>query len=282
MGTKVEVKNLNSFRAVEGAINFEVERQKEVLESGEKVIQETRGWLQKKNETVSQRVKEEAHDYRYFPEPDLPPLEIKKSEIEEISSTIPELPKEKRKRFKDQYFLNEKEIESFVQKEEISFFFEKVVSELKNWIKLSDQKIEESKIYKTASNYILTDLRGLINSSKEEEIPITPENFAEFINLIFKGEISSKIAKMVLKEMFETKKDPSNIIKEKGLSQINDESQIEKSAETVISNNPKAVQDFKEGKINALQFLIGQLMAETRGKTNPKTADKILRRLMKE
>jgi aspartyl-tRNA(Asn)/glutamyl-tRNA(Gln) amidotransferase subunit B len=282
MGTKVEVKNLNSFRAVEGAINFEVERQKEVLESGEKVIQETRGWLQKKNETVSQRVKEEAHDYRYFPEPDLPPLEIKKSEIEEISSTIPELPKEKRKRFKDQYFLNEKEIESFVQKEEISFFFEKVVSELKNWIKLSDQKIEESKIYKTASNYILTDLRGLINSSKEEEIPITPENFAEFINLIFKGEISSKIAKMVLKEMFETKKDPSNIIKEKGLSQINDESQIEKSAEKVISNNPKAVQDFKEGKINALQFLIGQLMAETRGKTNPKTADKILRRLMKE
>ena len=288
LGSKVEIKNLNSFKSVEGAIKFEVERQRNVLESGEKVIQETRGWLEKKGETISQRVKEEAHDYRYFPEPDLPPLQFKKEEIDLIFSSIPELPNQKRERFKEQYELGEEEIESFVLNRELSFFFEKVISELGNWIKSSNKKDltkkDLIKTYKIASNYIITDIRGLLNSTEKEErtsgIPITPENFAEFVNLIFKGEISSKIAKIVLKEMFLTKADPSNIIKEKGLTQINDESEIEEIAKKVISKNQKAVEDFKKGKTNALQFLIGQLMAETKGRTNPETADKILNKLI--
>ena len=288
LGSKVEIKNLNSFKSVEGAIKFEVERQRNVLESGEKVIQETRGWLEKKGETISQRIKEEAHDYRYFPEPDLPPLQFKKEEIDLIFSSIPELPNQKRERFKKQYELGEEEIESFVLNRELSFFFEKVISELGNWIKSSNKKDltkkDLIKTYKIASNYIITDIRGLLNSTEKEErtsgIPITPENFAEFVNLIFKGEISSKIAKIVLKEMFLTKADPSNIIKEKGLTQINDESEIEEIAKKVISKNQKAVEDFKKGKTNALQFLIGQLMAETKGRTNPETADKILNKLI--
>jgi len=288
LGSKVEIKNLNSFKSVEGAIKFEVERQKNVLESGEKVIQETRGWLEKKGETISQRIKEEAHDYRYFPEPDLPLLQFKKEEIDLISSSIPELPNQKRERFKKQYELGEEEIESFVLNRELSFFFEKVISELGNWIKSSNKKDltkkDLIKTYKIASNYIITDIRGLLNSTDKEErtsgIPITPENFAEFVNLIFKGEISSKIAKIVLKEMFLTKADPSNIIKEKGLTQISDESEIEEIAKKVISKNQKAVEDFKKGKTNALQFLIGQLMAETKGRTNPETADKILNKLI--
>jgi len=288
LGSKVEIKNLNSFKSVEGAIKFEVERQRNVLESGEKVIQETRGWLEKKGETISQRIKEEAHDYRYFPEPDLPLLQFKKEEIDLISSSIPELPNQKRERFKKQYELGEEEIESFVLNRELSFFFEKVISELGNWIKSSNKKDltkkDLIKTYKIASNYIITDIRGLLNSTEKEErtsgIPITPENFAEFVNLIFKGEISSKIAKIVLKEMFLTKADPSNIIKEKGLTQINDESEIEEIAKKVISKNQKAVEDFKKGKTNALQFLIGQLMAETKGRTNPETADKILNKLI--
>lgn len=280
LGSKVEVKNLNSFKSVEGAIKFEIERQKEILESGEKVIQETRGWSEKEGKTVSQRVKEEAHDYRYFPEPDLPPLEIEKSEIEEISSSITELPGNKRERLKSQYGLNEKESESFIRNKELSFFFEKVVSELHDWINSSNTKEDPKRVGKIASNYILSDLQGLIKIKNKKEIPITPENFAEFIHLISKGEISSKIAKIVLKEMFETGADPSHIIEEKELSQIKDESKIEEAAKKVISNNQKAVEDFKKGKENALQFLIGQLMAETRGKIDPKTASEILRKLI--
>jgi len=178
------------------------------------------------------------------------------------------------------YGLGEKEVENFVQDKELSFFFEKTVSELKEWVDSSGGKEDLKKINKTASNYILSDLQGLLNLKNKREVPITAENFAEFINLIFKGEISSKIAKIVLKEMFETGADPSHVIEEKGLSQMKDESQIEKAAQKVILNNRKAVEDFKAGKTNALQFLIGQLMAETRGKINPESANNILRKLM--
>jgi aspartyl-tRNA(Asn)/glutamyl-tRNA(Gln) amidotransferase subunit B len=280
LGDKVEIKNLNSFKSVGKAIEFEIQRQEEILESGGKIVQETRGWDEKEGKTVSQRIKEEAHDYRYFSEPDLPPLEIKEEEIEKIRSKAPELPNIKRERFKRQYGLGEKEVENFVQDKELSFFFEKTVSELKEWVDSSGGKEDLKKINKTASNYILSDLQGLLNLKNKREVPITAENFAEFINLIFKGEISSKIAKIVLKEMFETGADPSHVIEEKGLSQMKDESQIEKAAQKVILNNRKAVEDFKAGKTNALQFLIGQLMAETRGKINPESANNILRKLM--
>jgi len=284
LGTKVEIKNLNSFRTVEKSIEYEIKRQSEVLESGKKVVQETRGWDEVKGITVSQREKEEAHDYRYFPEPDLPTLHFDKEFIDEIKSEIPELPQQRRKRFEKEYKLDEKTIEIFTTNKDLGEYFEKVMSELRNWIKEAEQKekVEEKeyeKLVKLASNYIITDLQGTINLSSfiEENFPITPENFAEFMKLIYRGEISSKIAKMLLQEMFKTGADPSHIIEEKGLSQVTDEGEIEKIIKEVISKNPKPVEDYKKGKETALQFLVGQVMAATRGRANPESVQRLLK-----
>jgi len=278
LGTKVEVKNLNSFRAVEKAIDYEIKRQKEVLMSGKKIVQETRGWLDKKEITISHRKKESAHDYRYFPEPDLPPMKFIKKQIEKIRSKIPELPNHRRLRFGKEYGLSNKEVEVFVQNKELGEYFEKVVSELISWSKSKDI----FDLAKLASNYIITDLQGLLGKNKvsEKSFLITPENFGEFVNLIYKKTISSKIAKDVLKEMFSSGKDPSHIIKEKGLVQIVDVSEIDKIAKKIILNNNRAVEDFHKGKGNALQFLIGQAMSETKGKINPDLIAKSFKKLL--
>jgi len=278
LGTKVGIKNLNSFRAVEKAIDYEIERQKEILESEEKIIQETRGWDPEKEITFSQREKEEAHDYRYFPEPDLPPLDISPELIKEIQAEIPELPQEKRLRFNREYELDEKSTEFFVYNKDLGEYFEKVVSELPS--NLSKEII--LKQIKIASNYIITDLQGLLKgaSVSGEDFLITPEDFAEFINLIFEGKISSKIAKQILEEMFKTGVDPSHIIEEKGLIQISDEMEIEKIVKEIIDKNPKAVEDFKKGKNNAIQFLVGQAMAATKGKINPEILNKIIKKVL--
>ena len=279
LGTKVEIKNLNSFKAVEKALEYEIERQKKILESGKKVIQETRGWDPAREITFPQREKEEAQDYRYFPEPDLPPLEISEEMIEKIRAEIPELPQQKRKRLKREYGLDEKAIEIFVKDKDFGEYFEKVVSEFVP--NLPKEKL--SKLIKLATNYLTTDLLGLLKgaSVKGEDFLITPENFAEFISLIEEGKISSKIAKIVLEEMFKTGADPSQIIEEKGLVLITNEKEIEKIAHQVVSENQKAVSDFKRGKEAALQFLIGQVMAKTKGKANPKLAREILLKILK-
>ena len=284
LGTKVEIKNLNSFRSVEQGIEYEIKRQTEILESGGKVIQETRGWDETKGITVSQREKEEAHDYRYFPEPDLPPLHISKELLNEIKAEIPELPRQRRERFKKEYNLSEKEIEVFVFYKDLGEYFEKVISELKNWVKEIELKskiseADKQKLIKLASNYIITNLQGLLKGASVtgEDFLITPENFAEFITLIYEGKISSKIAKIVLEEMFKTGADPSHIIKEKGLTQITDEEEIEKIIKEVISKNQKAIEDYKKGKENAFQYLIGQVMARTKGKANPQIVNQILK-----
>jgi len=289
LGTKVEIKNLNSFRAVERALNYEIERQKKVLESGQKIIQETRGWDEKKEITVSQRKKEESHDYRYFPEPDLPPLEVRPEMVEEIRSEIPELPQEKRERFKREYGLSGKEIEVFVVNKDWGEFYEKAMSELREWLKETEFKseVEEKeflKLSKLCLNYFLTDLLGLLKgaSIKGEDFLITPENFAEFITLIYQGKISSKIAKVLLEEMFSTGGDPSHIIKEKGLSQITDESEIEEIVKDVISENGKPVSDYKKGKESALQFLIGRVMSASQGKADPERVKKVLKEKLAE
>jgi aspartyl-tRNA(Asn)/glutamyl-tRNA(Gln) amidotransferase subunit B len=278
-GTKVEIKNLNSFKAVEKALEYEIERQRKVLESGKKVIQETRGWDPAREITFPQREKEEAQDYRYFPEPDLPPLEITQEMIEKIRAEIPELPQQKRKRLKREYGLDEKSIEIFVKDKDFGEYFEKVVSEFDP--NLPREKL--SRLIKLATNYLTTDLLGLLKgaSVKGEDFLITPENFAEFITLIEEGKISSKIAKIVLEEMFKTGADPSQIIEEKGLVLITNEKEIEKIAHQVVSENQKAVSDFKRGKEAALQFLIGQVMAKTKGKVNPKLAREILLKILK-
>ena len=278
LGTKVEIKNLNSFRAVEKALDYEIERQAKVLKTGKKVIQETRGWDDIKGVTVSQREKEEAHDYRYFPEPDLPPLHFTKKEIEEIKAEIPELPQQRSERLAREYQLDEKSIKVFVQNKDFGEYFEKVVSEF-------DPRLPHTKIFnliKLATNYLITDLQGLLKgaSVEGEDFLITPENFAEFITLIEEGKISSKIAKMVLEEMFKTGADPSHIIEEKGLIQITDTATIEKIVKEVISKNQKAVEDFKKGKAHAFQYLIGQIMAKTRGKANPRIVKDILNKTL--
>ena len=287
LGTKVEIKNLNSFRSVERAINYEVKRQTDILNSGKKVIQETRGWSEVRGITFSQRTKEEAHDYRYFPEPDLPPLHITNQVIREILTEIPEFPYQRRIRFKKEYEIGDKEIEIFVQNKDLGEYFEKVMSELRNWVKEAEMKknVEREeflKLIKLGSNYLITDLQGLLKKSGiyDEDFMITPENFAEFITLIYQGKISSKIAKDVLEEMFSTGADPSHIIEEKGLVQITDEAEIEKVIKEVISKNQKAVDDFHKGKSNAFQFLIGQIMILTKGKASPNLVNKILRKLL--
>ena len=280
LGTKVEIKNLNSFKAVERAIDYEIKRQTKILNSGKKVIQETRGWDDIRGVTVSQREKEYAQDYRYFPEPDLPPLHFEKEEIEKIRAEIPELPQQKRERFKREYNLDEKSIEVFVQNKDLGEYFEKVISELPPKI----PKNQFPRLIKLASNYLITDLQGLLKGTSvaEKEFLITPENFAQFVALIADGKISSKIAKIVLEEMFKTGADPSHIIEEKGLSLITDEKEIEKIIQEVVSENQKAVSDFKNGKETALQFLIGQVMRKSQGKVNPEVARSLLTKILKE
>ena len=278
LGTKVEIKNLNSFRAVERALEYEIKRQAKILESGKKVIQETRGWDDIKGVTVGQREKEEAHDYRYFPEPDLPPLHNTKEFVNEIRAEIPELPQQRRERLAKEYKLDKKSIEVFVQNKDLGEYFEKVISEF-------DPNLPREKLFqliKLATNYLITDLQGLLKraSVTGEDFLITPENFAQFITLIYDGKISSKIAKQVLSEMFSTGADPSYIIEEKGLTQITDVAEIEKIIKEVISKNKKAVEDFKKGKDNAFQYLIGQIMARTKGKANPQIVRDILQKTL--
>lgn len=290
LGTKVEIKNLNSFRAVEKAINYEIKRQTEILKSGKKITQETRGWDSKEGETVSQRKKEESFEYRYFPEPDLPPLHVgTPGYLEEIKAEIPELPSGRRQRFKQEYGLPEKKIEVFVYQKDLGEYFEKVISELRNWIKITEFKPKTSdkefnKLINLTSNYILTELQGLLKnrSVKDKDFLITPENFAEFITLIYQDRISSKIAKKVLKEMFDNGADPSQIIEEKDLTPVTDLSEIQEIARKVISDNPQAVEDYQEGNESAIQFLMGQMMRESKGKVEPQTALKTLRKIIKK
>jgi len=287
LGTKVEIKNLNSFKAAERAVDYEIKRQTEVLNKKEKVIQETRGWDDGRGITFSQREKEEAHDYRYFPEPDLPPIILDQDFIDKVRSEIPELPAGKRKRFSQEYGLDAKSIEIFTDNKDLGEYFEKIVSEAaaeprSGRPRRPTTRASLEKIIKLAANYIITDLQGLFEGKQfsEKECKITPENFAEFITLIEEGKITSKTAKNILAEMFKTGADPSHIIDEKELAQVTDEQEIEKVIKEIITKNQKAVEDFKKGKQNALQFLAGQIMAQTRGRAKPEIVQKLLRELL--
>ena len=287
-GTKVEIKNLNSFRAVERSIEYEIKRQTEVLDDGGKIVQETRGWNADKQETYSQRKKEEAHDYRYFPEPDLPPLDLTKKagmfDVEKIKDSIPELPLLKKYRFINQYKLTEENARIFSEDKELANYFEQIVSELREW--LNSKGIDGNrldKLTKLTANYILTELQRLLYVKNDSVhcCSITAENFAEFITLIDEGKISSSGAQTMLAEMYKTGGDPSNILDEKGLGQVSDEREIEKIIEQIIKNNPKSVEDYKSGKEVALKFLVGQTMKESKGKANPQIAGEMLKKKLK-
>ena len=283
LGTKVEIKNLNSFKAARNAIDYEIKRQAKLLESGKKIIQETRGWNESKGETVLQRIKEESHDYRYFPEPDLPPLKIDFGLVEKLKTTLGELPQDKRDRFRKQYGLTSPQINILVNDEKLAGFFENVVSEFIPHpceIRVGDEK---QTLINLAANYLLSDFLGFLNeaSAKVDDIRISAEDFAEWVGLIHRGVITSRAAKEVLKEMWATGKDPSLIIGEKDLTQVQDINELEKIASKIINENQGAVLDYKQGKETSLQFLIGQIMRETRGKASPKIISDILKKLLK-
>jgi len=283
LGTKVEIKNLNSLKAVEGSVAFEIGRQTARIKNGEKVVQETRGWNEFTGQTFSQREKEEAFDYRYFPEPDIPPLAISPGEIEKLKAAVGELPAKKRFRLAEQYGLGAAIVEIFVVNRDLGEYFEKIASELEEWVNVKEGDCENSDVQnhqlaRLCANYLTTDVLGALagKSFCEKEFPVSPENFAEFICLINKGEITSKIAKQVLAEMMKTGNDPSAIITQKGLSQIRDEKQIAAMIDEVLVKNQKAATDYRAGKQNAFQFLVGQTLAAAQGRANPDLLKKIL------
>ncbi len=282
-GTKVEIKNLNSIKFAADAVDYEIKRQTELLKAGEKVVQETRGWDESGKATFSQRSKEEAHDYRYFPEPDLPPLEITDKQIEEIRSHMSELPRQRRDRFKRQYNLPDHDIELFVIDKVLGDYYEHVVSELLSFDKLRhlERPAEQhnERLLKLASNYLITELRRMAGevSAESSDTKITPEMFADFIVRVFHGQISSSGAQMLLKEMFQTGQSPEQIIKEKDLTQISNTDELEFMVDKVIANNSKAVEDYKKGKETSLKFLIGMTMRESKGKGNPQVIEQIIK-----
>ncbi|MBS3903308.1 MAG: Asp-tRNA(Asn)/Glu-tRNA(Gln) amidotransferase subunit GatB [Anaplasmataceae bacterium] len=270
MGTKVELKNINSFRAVYDAIEYEIERQREVIEKGEKVIQETRGWDEGKQRTFSQRIKESAHDYRYFPEPDIPPFETKVFNLEKLKAELPELPAMKRERFQKEYQLPETQAELLIQDKALADFFEEAVSEF-GTMDTKDTSTIDPEAQGLILNYLTSDLRGLMNEKEIEfhEIKITPEHLAHLVSLIRSGVIGSRQAKDVLRLMAESGEDPEEIIEREGLKTVSDEGEVLKIIKEVITENETAVIDFKNGKDASLQFLIGKAMGKLKGRGNP-------------
>lgn len=263
LGTKVEVKNLNSFKAMEKAIKFEIERHRELLERGESVVQETRGWDENKEETFSQRAKEDSHDYRYFPEPDLPKLfinELPEFSVESLKSSLPELPEDKRIRYKKEFGIKDEDVEIYVQDLERGEYFEKVVTLL-----------GDSKLAGLASNYIITDLPNLT---------IKAENFSKLIKMLDSGELGSRGAKDILKIMSKEDGDPKTIAEENNLIQSSDAGQLEEVAKKIVSANPTAVEEYKKGKLASLQFLVGQGMKESKGSANPTVLKEVILKII--
>jgi aspartyl-tRNA(Asn)/glutamyl-tRNA(Gln) amidotransferase subunit B len=278
-GTKTEIKNLNSFRVVEKAVDYEIIRQTEILEKGEKVIQETRGWDEARSETVSQRKKESAHDYRYFPEPDIPPMRFNGGYVENIRKSLPELPDAKAKRFVEEYGLSPENVSVITGERSLAAYFEDAVSELKEKKQGGEVKADEKKIIKLAANYMVSELQKHLVKNNENitDIRITPENYAEFIGILADGTINSSAGQTVLEEMYATGGDPSQIIESKNLAQVSDSSELDAVVDEVLAKNPKSVEDFKAGRQNALQFLMGQVMMMTKGKANPGVVMEILK-----
>ncbi|PLX28126.1 Asp-tRNA(Asn)/Glu-tRNA(Gln) amidotransferase subunit GatB [Candidatus Parcubacteria bacterium] len=283
LSPKVEVKNINSFKAVEKAINFEIKRQIEALEDGEKLVQETRGWDENKAVTVSQRTKETSADYRYFPEPDIPPIKFEASEIEAIKAKLTEMPPEKKVRFIEQYDFDADTAEILVADKQIANFAENTISELRAWIDSNgdDWERQKKKLAKTASNWLTSELFKYIKADGMEVIKkITPENFAELITLIYQGKINSSAGQTVLEKMATDGGDPSNIVEELGLEQIDDEAELEKTIQNILDQNASQVEEYKSGKENVIQFFVGQTMSATKGKANPKKVIEILKKLL--
>jgi len=229
--------------------------------------------------TVSQRKKESAHDYRYFPEPDIPPLKFTQDYIEDLKRKLPELPAQKIRRFEEEYKLPSADVEVLVLEKDLAEYFEEVASEIKEKIQAKEILAVEEKVLKLAANYVISELRKHLIEKREEikNIKITPENYAELVGIVADGKINSSAAQTILKEMYQTGGDPSQIIETKGLAQMSDEGELEKAVAEVLEKNEKSVADYKAGKQNALQFLMGQVMSATKGKANPQIVIKLLK-----
>lgn len=264
LGTKTEIKNINSFRGVGRAIEYEAIRQAELLEEGGKVIQETRTWDEKEGITKSMRSKEEANDYRYFPEPDLVPFTVSEEYIENINRTLPELPDGRKARYIKDFGLSSDDAEMMTNNKSLSDYFEEIV--------------KAGAEPKATVNWLMGEFMSHLSDSglEIEDTPVTAKDLASLLDLISKGVISGKIAKQVFKEMWETHKEPALIVKEKGLVQISDTSALESIVDDVILKNPQSVDDFKQGKKKAVGFLMGQIMKATKGKANPRVVNGIL------
>ncbi|MCD6407704.1 Asp-tRNA(Asn)/Glu-tRNA(Gln) amidotransferase subunit GatB [bacterium] len=264
LGVKTEVKNMNSFKSVRKALTFEGRRQINLLKKGEEIIQETRLWNENLQITEGMRSKEEAHDYRYFPEPDLVPVEINAEWIEKVKETIGELPSERKERFMRDYNLSDYDATLLTSKKEIGDYFEKCV-----------KKFNKPKI---VANWIMGDLMAILKEKKIKinNSPMTPDYLVELLTLIEEKKITGTIGKEVLVDVFETGKSPSEIVKEKNLIQIQDEDFISKVIEEVVKENPQPVEDYKKGKEKAIGFLIGQVMKKTKGKANPQIVRELL------
>lgn len=266
-GTRAEIKNVNSFAALQRAIEYEIERQIEIVEEGGQVVQETRLWDDNARETRSMRGKEDAHDYRYFPEPDLMPLEISREWVEKIKSEMPELPSQKRARYQE-IGLSEYDASVIVEQMGLALFFDKV--------------LELGANPKTAVNFIMGEIAAFLKEDHIEitDTKLTPENLAELIALIEKGTISNNIGKQIIIEMLKEGTKASVIVEKKGLSQISDEGAIKELVQKIVDAHPNEVEAYKNGKTNLLGFFVGQIMKETKGRANPKTVNQLLREII--
>lgn len=268
MGTKTELKNMNSFKELREGLKSEIERQCELFRKGKKVIQETRSWDTKKKQTFSMRGKEAAHDYRYFPEPDLLPLHIGDAWIKKIKNDLPELPQIRFDRFIQEYKLPSYDAGVLTESKEIANYFEECVTFFPN--------------PKVVSNWIMSDLMRLRKQTTESKINVHPAALADLLKEVEKGTLSVTMAKEVMEIMFRTGKESTQIIQEKGLQQIFDEESLEMAAQAVIEENQKAAIDWQKGKSQAMKFLVGQLMRKTKGKANPQLANQIVEKKLKE
>ncbi len=267
-GTRTEIKNMNSFRAVEEALSFEERRQRKALEEGGQVEQQTLGWDAERGQVVLQRGKEESEDYRYFPEPDLPPLIVTQEWLERLRATLPELPAEKRRRWREEFGLPDYDIRVLTEERPVAEFFEAVV-------RLFPEP-------KEVSNWMMSELLRLLKEEgvAVEELPLRlePADFAQVLRLVKEGKINRNTGKGLLAEVFKTGRSPEELVRERGLERITDEEALAQVAEQVLAENPKAVSDYKSGKREALGFLLGQVMRATRGKADPKLARELLLR----
>lgn len=286
---KAEIKNINSFKAVEKALKYEIERQSKLWEKGSpEKFQSTRGWDENSGQTNLQRVKEEAADYRYYNDPDLPALILTKTEVENIRATMPELPQAKKQRFVNEYALNMVDASILVEDKQLSEYFEKVISEARGWLESLDDQLgtadeiwekNKAKLTRLAFGWIQSELFKLMNETADKisSIKITPENFAEFLCIIYQRKINSSAGQLLLRKMYETGDDPQNIIETENLSQVSDVDELSSVVEKIINDSVEQVNQYKSGKTVIIKYLIGLAMKETKGKADPEVLEELFK-----